>query len=155
MLAGLALAMTGSVLAAPPTSGIFKGVECADSSGDPVKFGDKNTSYSAAKLCNPCDFVQVAVNVSNLIVGISGTLAILIFIYAGLMYLTASVKADNATKAKAAISAAVVGLVLIFGAYAIINFVLMTFVGGEEGMGVLYRITGQESWGVCSTYRNS
>jgi len=150
-LAGLILIMAGPVLADAPSSGILKGVECAGS-GAPVDFGGENTSvYKAAKICDLCDFVQVAVNVSDLIISISGVLAILIFIYAGLMYLTVSVKPDNAAKAKSAISAAVIGLVLIFGAYAIINFVLMTFVGGESNMNLLYEMTGQgsEGWGVC------
>lgn len=86
-----------------------------------------------------------------MIVAFSGAVAILIFIYAGIMYLTASFNQGNLEKAKSSIKAALIGLAFIFGAYTIVNFLILTLVGGK--ISNLSSVTGiSEGWGVCSGY---
>lgn len=152
MLGGILFFSVAPVFAKVPESGILKGVPCAGTgeqiSGVPGQLG---STYLEAPKCGLCDMIRVAVNLSDMIVSVSGAIAVLIFVYAGIMYLMVGIKPDYAAKAKGAVSAALIGLVFIFGGYALINFLIMSLIGGDSNMGNLYSITGQTgSWGVCA-----
>ena len=141
-----------AITAADALGPILKGVPCANVGAETATNvpGQNGSGYTAAPLCTLCDFVRIFVNASNFLVSISGAVAILIFIYAGLMYLTVSFNPANLEKAKSSVKAAIIGLAFIFGGYTIVNFVLFTIVGGDRNMTRLYSdITGQTSWGVC------
>ena len=56
--------------------------------------------------------------------GVSGVLALLAFIYGGIMYLLAGVNPEYVKKGKEAMKWAVIGLLVIFSSYAVINFIL-------------------------------
>lgn len=56
--------------------------------------------------------------------GISGSIALLMFVWGGMLWLTSGGSPERIKKGKDAIVWAVLGLVLIFGSYAILNFVL-------------------------------
>lgn len=71
--------------------------------------------------CSMCDLVTVGNNVMKLILGIVGSLALLAFAWGGfyLMFKGADVKAFS--KGKEIIQYAVIGLILVFFAYNIVN----------------------------------
>jgi cytochrome bd-type quinol oxidase subunit 2 len=102
---------------------ILDGVTCAEKGGDPV--------------CGLCDFIQVFVNISDMILVASGVVGFLLFIYAGILYLLVPYKPDYVSKAKTMITSVVIGLVIVFGAYTIVSFTLKTI--GYGG-----------AWSVCS-----
>lgn len=56
--------------------------------------------------------------------GITGSLALIIMIYAGIRWMTARGKADEVQKAQDTIFWAVLGLAVIFASYAIVNFII-------------------------------
>jgi len=157
------LAITAVILTATPVfaataadavlnNTILQGVTCAQTGAEtPLTVAGQSSSYKVAPKCDICDFIKIFVNASNLIISVSGAIAILIFVYAGIMYLTISFSPGNLEKAKNSIKAAIIGLAFIFGGYTIMNFVIITFVGGESSMGGFYKITGQTNWGVCQT----
>ena len=68
------------------------------------------------------DFLKITINVSRWILGITGSLALLMFIYGGVMFLISSGSSEKVTQAKGIIVGAVVGLVIVFAAYTIISF---------------------------------
>ena len=79
--------------------------------------------------CELNEFAQVAVNVSKWILGIVGSLALLMFIYGGLMIMlaggttiTGTEKTTKVNKGKDAIRNAIVGLIIVFTSYMIIMF---------------------------------
>ncbi|KKR22033.1 MAG: hypothetical protein UT48_C0001G0046 [Parcubacteria group bacterium GW2011_GWE2_39_37] len=84
------------------------------------------------------DFLQLGVNVTNWILGIVGSLALLAFIYGGVMMLISEGSSDKVTKAKSIITGAVVGLVIVFSSYIIVGFVLKSvgYVNPNTGTGV-------------------
>ncbi len=53
--------------------------------------------------------------------GISGSLALLMFVYGGVVWMTAGGSQEKITKGKKIFTTAVLGLVIIFGAYTILN----------------------------------
>ncbi len=72
------------------------------------------------------DMVLVVVGASRWVLGIVGSLALLMFIYGGLMFLISAGSSDRVSKAKLILIAAVAGLAIVFASYLIIKFVLDT-----------------------------
>ena len=66
----------------------------------------------------------------NGILGIVGSLALVMFVYGGILWMTAAGNDQRVTKGKETLLWAVIGLILIFSSYAIINFVLAEVIGG-------------------------
>ncbi len=57
----------------------------------------------------------------NLFVGISGSVALLMFVYGGFLWLTSAGDDQKVNKGRSAMTWAVIGLIVIFGAYAILS----------------------------------
>jgi len=70
------------------------------------------------------DMVLIVIRASKIILGIVGSLALLMFIYGGIMFLISSGSSDKITKAKDILVAAVIGLIIVFGSFLIIKYVL-------------------------------
>lgn len=60
----------------------------------------------------------------NAVTGIMGSLALLVFVYGGLMWLLAGGSAERVQKGTQAMIWAVIGIVVVFSSYAIITLVL-------------------------------
>ncbi len=81
---------------------------------------------SAAKLDNPLNVEDVPTLIARIIkgiLGIVGSISLLMFIYGGITWMTAGGNEEKVKKAKSTISSAVLGLVVIFGAYSVLNLV--------------------------------
>ena len=63
-------------------------------------------------------------NVVRGILGVSGALALIMFIWGGLQWMIAQGEADKIKKAKGTIVWAILGMVIIFSAYAIVSTLL-------------------------------
>lgn len=75
--------------------------------------------------CNDVnDLVRQAIVIAEFILGLAGSIALLMFVYGGFVYLTAFGKADQAKKGQQVLVAAVIGLVIAFSAYLIVDFVV-------------------------------
>jgi len=77
--------------------------------------------------CGDCglnDFVNLFVDAANYLFGIVGALALLFFIYGGVLWLTAGGKAEQIERGKKVLIGAVIGLVIVFGAWLIVQFVM-------------------------------
>jgi hypothetical protein len=70
------------------------------------------------------DFIILAIRASRMLLGIVGSLTLVMFIYGGVMFLISAGSAEAVGKAKKIIVAAVVGLIIVFSSYLIIQFVL-------------------------------
>ncbi|HQL34669.1 MAG TPA: hypothetical protein PKY61_01885 [bacterium] len=98
-------------------------VDTTSTTTEGVNQGD--TKYSTGNYTLD-DIVMIAVRASRWILGIVGSLALLMFVYGGFMFLISSGSSDKISKAKAIIVAAIVGLIIVFSSYLIIQFVLKT-----------------------------
>ena len=70
------------------------------------------------------DVIVLGIKVSSWILGFVGSLTLLMFIYGGFIFLISAGSADKIGEAKKIIIAAVVGLLIVFGSFLIIKFVL-------------------------------
>jgi hypothetical protein len=97
------------------------------------------TNSSAVKdnpdpnICGLSQMLQVVVNVSALIVAMTGSAALLMFTIGGLMFIIAAGNQERVQKGKAIIQAAVIGMVLVLGAWMIVNAVILALTNGEVG----------------------
>ncbi|MFA5029832.1 MAG: hypothetical protein WC518_03795 [Patescibacteria group bacterium] len=85
-----------------------------------------------AENCNPCDIITVLVKAADLITGLSGTIALLMFIYGGLLWLTAYGKESQIQSGRGVIIATVIGLVIIFLAYTLISVAIGAIYGNSS-----------------------
>lgn len=69
------------------------------------------------------DFVILAIRISKWILGIVGSLALAFFIYGGVTMLISAGNKERVAKARTILVNAVIGLVIVFASWAIINFV--------------------------------
>lgn len=69
------------------------------------------------------DFEQILFLVADFILGITGALMLLMFVYGGFTWLTSAGNKERVEKGRQAIVAAVIGLVIVFSSYLIIEFV--------------------------------
>lgn len=74
--------------------------------------------------CDLDDVLQVFVNLSTFILGISGSAVLFVFVYGGFKWVFSRGDSKWITAGKDAITASVIGLCIIFGAYVAINFIV-------------------------------
>ena len=74
-------------------------------------------------------FQRLLSNGINLIFAVAAILALVFLIMGGIKWLTSQGEKEGVNKARETIVAAIVGLVIIFLSYLIVNFVLSLFVG--------------------------
>ncbi len=85
--------------------------------------GDYSTGCIESGNCELNDFIRVAISVSKFILGITGSLALLAFIYGGVMFLISAGNSEKVTQAKQIIIGAVIGMAIVFTSFMIIQFV--------------------------------
>lgn len=69
------------------------------------------------------DMVSVAVIIAKWLLGIVGSLALLMFIYGGVIFLISAGNSEQVKKGQQIILGAIIGLIIVFTSYSIINLV--------------------------------
>jgi hypothetical protein len=109
------------------------GTHILTKSTDPVPEEVRREEVEAGgtyRLRNPlkaANFTQLVGSIINTGLGLLGSLAFLMFVYGGFLWLTAGGAADRISKGKDVMKWAVIGLILVFGSYALVRFVLQAF----------------------------
>lgn len=109
-------------------------------STDGANFSDKCLSDGT---CQVSDFTILLIRVSQIILGLTGSLSLLAFVYGGTMFLVSSGNKETVEKAKSTLIGAVVGMFIVFASYTIIGFVFKAF-----------QIPGNEQWATSSWFSN-
>lgn len=81
--------------------------------------------------CSLNDFIKIIEASYTTIFGFIGSIALIMFIIGGVMFLVSSGNPESVSKAKKLMISAVIGLLIVFASYLIIQFVLNT-VGYEN-----------------------
>ncbi|MFH1582799.1 MAG: pilin [Candidatus Falkowbacteria bacterium] len=106
--------------------------------GNPPAGNPPNVSATAGtvSLTNPLTGTQTSEGIPTLlgkiinsILGIVGSLALVMFIYGGITWMLSAGNQEQVTKGKNILIWATVGIVIIFTAYALVRFVLTTVTG--------------------------
>jgi hypothetical protein len=134
-------AMMPSVDPSEDVEGADSSSALAGTAGDqvleaPAEVDSVNTTCTDEKctLPNPLGEEKTSVQefigkIINAVLGVVGSIALLMFIYGGFLWLTAAGKAENVKKGQEVIIWAVLGLVVIFTSYALVRFVITSVSG--------------------------
>lgn len=117
---GICLPGAGGVIPATsntPNSGV-------DNTSDTSNSGGGSSVVSLPNPLGTASIPGIIGKVINAALGIVGSLALIMFIYGGITWMTAAGNEQNVTKGKNIIIWATLGLVVIFSSYAIVRFVL-------------------------------
>ena len=95
----------------------------------PVLVNAQAQDISLEEIANTADIQQGDLNaiiggILRVAMGFLGVIAVLIILYGGFIWMTAGGEQDKVDKAKKMIYAGIIGLVIIFAAYAIAMFVM-------------------------------
>lgn len=77
------------------------------------------------------------------VMGILGSVALLVFVYGGFEWITAAGNSDKVENGKNAMTWAVIGICIIFSSYAILKLVFSTLTSGGSGTSVPVAQPGQ------------
>lgn len=143
-------ASTSTPLGAPPTSTSESEI------GKPVQANSITSDYLKGRYPKPdgydgplpdcafsgtcrstSDLVILLINIAKFLFSIIGVVAFAAFVYGGFMMIFSFGNSDKVGQGKDAMVAAVVGLIIAFGAYMIINFVLTALGVDENFRGVI------------------
>lgn len=102
----------------------------------PSLLGDKNCIESGD--CKLNDIWNVIIGGAQILLALSGTLALAVFIYGGFIFLFSGGDKDKVAKGKGALVNATIGLIIVFASYVIIGFVLKSF--GYKGLTSWFQI---------------
>ena len=97
---------------------------------DSVPSNGRGPSGGTMQLDNPLEKAGVSTpealigQIIKSVLGILGSIALAMFVYGGVMMMTAGVNAKNAQTGKDTLFWATVGLIVIFSAYAMVKFLL-------------------------------
>lgn len=91
------------------------------------------------------DFILFLIKYGKFAFGIAGSLALLMIVYGGVMMLTSFGNSEQLARGKSALTASVIGLIIIFAAYFIIGLIV-------QSLGVLDTDTFNLNGGVFSPF---
>ncbi len=92
-------------------------------------FSNKVLAQTVVSLTDPLNGVGVQGLIGKLInsvLGIVGSAALIMFIYGGIIWMTAAGNEQSVTKGKNILMWAALGLVVIFSSYALVRFVIQS-----------------------------
>ena len=105
--------------------------KCVDSSSviqSCIEIGQAKDTNSPVKLDNPLGTdaspQKLIGRVINAVLGIVGSLALLMFVYGGITWMTSAGNDEKVKKGKDILIWATIGLVIIFASYSLVNFVI-------------------------------
>lgn len=97
--------------------------------------------------CTLNDIMQVFVNISNFIIGISGSLVLIVTVYGGFLWLTSQGNSEQIAKGVTAMRGSLIGLLIIFGAFTAINLLTGALRDGTAEQQNLCEVVGPASGG--------
>lgn len=86
--------------------------------------------------CGICELMQLTINISNLILGLTGVATLLMLLYAGAIFVTAYGREERIKWGKEVIIAAITGVIIIFTAWIIVNTLIIGLTGNRNNVNI-------------------
>lgn len=83
--------------------------------------------------CGLNELLQVVINIASLIVAATGTAALVMILYGGVLWIISAGSQEKIQQGKAAITAAVIGLAIVLTSWIVVNFIILALTGGTIG----------------------
>lgn len=105
--------------------------------------------FGTAENCNLCSVLTLVTNISDMVIGFSGAIAILMFTAGGILLVANYGNESWIKMGKEIIIAAVIGIFIIFLSWTLINLIIFSIYGGDTGAFATF--TGKSTWsGPCN-----
>ena len=101
----------------------------------PIVPCDGSFNAEGRNSCDFCQLVQLSQNIINFLVGFAIFVAVLLFVYAGFLYLSAGANEENVKRAHKLFGSVFVGFILVLAAWLIIDTIMKAFVGDNPDFG--------------------
>lgn len=85
---------------------------------------DLSVACAKCGSCEIADFFRVGNKITKFILGLSGSVLLLMIIYGGFLMLTSSGNSSMVEKGKKVLVSSLIGLVIVFGAYVAVQFIM-------------------------------
>ncbi|MDQ5938590.1 MAG: hypothetical protein QG603_199 [Patescibacteria group bacterium] len=95
--------------------------------------GSLQEAASGTGLVSDKDPVEIIVEIINILLYFLGSIVIILILWAGFKWMTSAGNADAIKKSRETILNAVIGLIIIFASYAILNFVFDSLIDISSG----------------------
>jgi hypothetical protein len=76
---------------------------------------------------------ETIVNISQIILAVTGSAALLMFVYGGVLWIISAGSSEQIQKGKSAMAAAAIGIVIILTAWTAVNVTILALTKGEVG----------------------
>lgn len=97
--------------------------------------------------CNLCDMFLIGIRLAQLLLGISGAVALLLFIVGGFIFIISSGNQQMIERGKKIITGTLIGLLIVFGSWQIINLIIVALVSTQiENIGESTPLVIGNSW---------
>ncbi|MDD2807269.1 MAG: pilin [Patescibacteria group bacterium] len=83
--------------------------------------------------CGLDQLLQVIINIATLIVAVTGTAALVMILYGGVLWIISAGSQEKIQQGKAAITAAAIGLTIVLTSWLVVNFIILALTGGTIG----------------------
>jgi len=93
------------------------------SHAEPALVGDKESDCVKNGDCQLSDLMQVAITAASIILGLTGTVALVAFVYAGFLFLISAGSSERVTLAKNVIKGAIIGIAVVFLSFTVITLI--------------------------------
>lgn len=93
---------------------------------------DENGKIVAENVCTMNDFGVLMKRIADLILGLSGSLALGFFVYGGFVWLTSSGNKERVAKGKAVLISATLGLIIVFTSFMAVEFTIKALTGSNQ-----------------------
>jgi hypothetical protein len=93
----------------------------------------QGTNKDVMAACGLNAMFQTIINVTDIILALTGSAALLMFTYAGLTFIIAAGSQEKISKAKEVLEAAVIGIAIILLGWTMVHLTIITITGGEIG----------------------
>ena len=133
MLAGIMISVAGALFITAPNAFAQTGLGLV-----PQATGDvtpncppppPGSNMSHATYCGDYrvnDMVGLAVNIAQWILGIVGSLTLMMFVYGGIMFMVSAGSSDKVAQAKKIVVASIIGLLIVFSSWMVVRFATST-----------------------------
>lgn len=106
-----------------------------------VALGQGLVPCGIEEACNACHLVELAQNVINFMLTLAGSVAAIMFTYAGFLYLSAQGSSNKISKAHSIFSNVLIGLIVALSAWLVVNAIMNALVDSDgEGFGAWNQI---------------
>lgn len=99
------------------------------------------------------DFMLTGIKISDLILGLVGSLSLLMFVIGGVLFMLSGGSSEKISKAKNILVASVVGLLIVFSSYLIIKFTLSS-IGAKNDFDGEIKTSAKSDLKISSLYSN-